>query len=419
MESNDRLLQKLQSISERAGLKAEDFQAALDNGTLYGVFHAIANGQQIVTMLDDESLETEAEGYLKRLRRVGLKGEPRTVVAHQINRLRRLGNHASEAETIRNYIEWILALPWSHYSQDQIDLLRAKRILDEDHSYRKAIKDRVVEHLAVLRLTGTTQGSVLCFVGPPGTGKTSFGRSIARAMGRTYGRISLGGINDEAEIRGHRRTYVGSLPGRIVQALKSVGTANPVFVLDEIDKLSTGGRGDPTAALLEALDPEQNQHFSDHYLSIPFDLSKVLFIATANELDPIPQALRDRLEVIEVAGYTLNERIGIAEKHLLKKQMRLHGIPQTAVRWSRDAFGELATHYAQEQGVRNLERQIAAICRKMARRIVEGKTGSRTTVNKHMVQRLLGPPRSPRSSVRILSTQPTRQLLVKGDDSCN
>jgi ATP-dependent Lon protease len=274
---------------------------------------------------------------------------------------------------------------------DQLQLAAAKRILDEDHAHLSDIKDRILEFLGVRKLRGDSRGPILCFAGPPGVGKTSLGRSIARAMGREFVRISLGGVRDEAEIRGHRRTYVGALPGRIIQGLKQAGTNNPVFMLDEIDKLGADYRGDPSSALLEVLDPEQNHRFSDHYLNVPFDLSKVLFIATANLLEAIPGPLRDRMEVIRIAGYTPEEKVEIARSFLIPHQVREHGLPAKRIRWSKTSVAELVTEYTREAGVRDLERRIAAICRKTARRAAEGDARG-MHVSRRTLAKLLGPP---------------------------
>ena len=285
----------------------------------------------------------------------------------------------------------MVELPWSTVSPDCLDLVSARAILDEDHAHLDPIKERILEFLGVRKLRGDSRGPILCFVGPPGVGKTSLGRSIARAMGREFVRISLGGVRDEAEIRGHRRTYVGALPGRIIQSLKQAGTSNPVFILDEIDKLGADFRGDPSSALLEVLDPEQNSKFSDHYLNVPFDLSKTLFIATANLLDSVPNALRDRMEVIRLPGYTPEEKVAIAKTYLIPGQVEEHGLPSDRIKWSPNSVTDIVTEYTREAGVRGLERQIASICRKTARRAAEGDE-SGVIVNRRNLQRLLGPP---------------------------
>jgi ATP-dependent Lon protease len=297
-----------------------------------------------------------------------------------------------EAQVLRGYLDWMVELPWSVASPDRIDLAHARAILDGDHAHLERIKDRILEHLGVRKLRPEAQGPILCFVGPPGVGKTSLGRSIARAMGREFVRVSLGGVRDEAEIRGHRRTYVGALPGRILQGLRQAGTHNPVFMLDEIDKLGADFRGDPASALLEVLDPEQNAKFSDHYLNTPFDLSRVMWITTANLLDPIPGPLRDRMEVIRLAGYTPEEKAGIATSFLIPRQMEEHGLPQDRIQWTAGAVDRLVREYTAEAGVRSLERQVAAICRKVARRAAEGDA-RRLRVGPRTLPAFLGPPR--------------------------
>jgi len=333
----------------------------------------------------------ESDEYRTRLEELGLPEEAQVEATKQLRRLERMHPDGPEAHVVRTYLDWMVELPWSATSEDRLELSDAKAILDEDHAHLMGIKDRILEYLGVRKLRGDSRGPILCFSGPPGVGKTSLGRSIARAMGREFVRISLGGVRDEAEIRGHRRTYVGALPGRIVQGLKQAGTNNPVFMLDEIDKLGADYRGDPSSALLEVLDPEQNVNFSDHYLNVPFDLSRVLFIATANVLDTIPGPLRDRMEVIRIAGYTPEEKVEIARSFLIPHQIREHGLDETALRWSRGSVLELVTQYTQEAGVRGLERRVAAVCRKTARRVAEGNARP-VTVNTRTLEKLLGPP---------------------------
>jgi ATP-dependent Lon protease len=333
----------------------------------------------------------EADEYRNRLEETGLSEEAQVEATKQLRRLERMHPDGPEAHVVRTYLDWMVELPWSVTSDDRLELPAAKAILDEDHAHLSGIKDRILEYLGVRKLRGDSRGPILCFVGPPGVGKTSLGRSIARAMGREFVRISLGGVRDEAEIRGHRRTYVGALPGRIIQGLKQAGTNNPVFMLDEIDKLGADYRGDPSSALLEVLDPEQNVNFSDHYLTVPFDLSRVLFIATANLLDTIPGPLRDRMEVIRIAGYTPEEKVEIARSYLIPHQIQEHGLDEGALRWSRGSVLELVTQYTQEAGVRSLERRVAAVCRKTARRVAEGNPRP-VTVNTRTLERLLGPP---------------------------
>jgi ATP-dependent Lon protease len=317
--------------------------------------------------------------------------EAKAEANRQLRRLERMHPDGPEAQVVRVYLDWLVDLPWSVTSPDALDLQRAREVLDQDHSHLAAVKERILELLAVRKLREDARGPILCFSGPPGVGKTSLGRSIARAMGREFVRVSLGGVRDEAEIRGHRRTYVGALPGRVIQGIKQAGTRNPVFMLDEVDKVGTDFRGDPAAALLEVLDPEQNSRFSDHYLNVPFDLSGVLFIATANVLDTIPGPLRDRMEVIPIPGYTLEEKIDIARSHLVPRQVREHGLPDERVRWSTNSLRRTVTEYTREAGVRNLERQIATICRKSARRAAEGDE-TPLRISRRTLSTYLGPP---------------------------
>jgi len=314
----------------------------------------------------------------------------------QLKRLEKMHPDSAEATTVRTYVEWLVELPWNKSTQDNTDVREAKRVLDEDHYGMEKVKDRVLEYLAVRNMKGQKKekmkGPILCFVGPPGVGKTSLGRSIARALGREFVRVSLGGIRDEAELRGHRRTYVGALPGRIIQGLKQAGTNNPVFMLDELDKVGNDFRGDPASALLEVLDPEQNYSFSDHYLGVPFDLSNVMFITTANQVDPISSPLRDRMEMIELLSYSTEEKVGIAHHHLLARQIEEHGLTQHDVHLNDLAIETIITQYTREAGVRNLEREIAHVLRKIARQISEGKK-QKCTVGPTQVERYLGAPK--------------------------
>jgi ATP-dependent Lon protease len=326
--------------------------------------------------------------------RVEEVAEYREEALRQLRRFERMHPDGPEAQVVRTYLEWMIELPWSRESPDRLDLARARQILDEDHAHLAGIKDRILEFLGVRKLRRDSRGPILCFAGPPGVGKTSLGRSIARAMGREFVRVSVGGTRDEAEIRGHRRTYVGALPGRVLQGMKQAGTRNPVFMLDELDKIGSDFRGDPAAALLEVLDPEQNARFSDHYLNVAFDLSHVFFIATANLLDPIPRPLRDRMEVIRLAGYTPEEKGEIARSFLIPRQHEAAGLPNDRIRWSPAAVRDIVSEYTSEAGVRDLERQIAAICRKVARRAAEGDEAL-VRVTRGSLDKLLGAPRHP------------------------
>jgi ATP-dependent Lon protease len=314
----------------------------------------------------------ESDEYRLKVEEAGLLPEAQEEALRQLRRMERMHPDGPEAQVVRNYLDWLVDLPWTQTSPDSLDLENALSILNADHAHLDGVKERILEFLGVRKLRQDSRGPILCFVGPPGVGKTSLGRSIARSMGREFVRVSLGGVRDEAEIRGHRRTYVGAMPGRIIQGLKTAGTNNPVFMLDELDKLGADFRGDPSAALLEVLDPEQNSTFSDHFLNVPFDLSKVLFIATANTLDPVPAPLRDRMEIIRLSGYTPEEKSAIANRFLIPRQIAEHGLLPSSVNWSRTAVDQICTGYTHEAGVRNLERQVARVCRKIAKRAAEG-----------------------------------------------
>ena len=349
---------------------------------------------------EGDSLSQEVDALRERVAAAELPPEAAAHTERELKRFAALLPHAAERHMMRSYLEWVADLPWSKRSQDVLDLRTARRILDADHYDLDRVKERILEHLAVRKLAPETAGAILCFAGPPGVGKTSLGRSIARAMGRQFVRVSLGGIRDEAEIRGHRRTYVGALPGRILQGLRRAGTRNPVFVLDEIDKVGNDFRGDPASALLEALDPEQNRSFRDHYLDLDFDLSQVFFITTANWLDPVPAALRDRMEVMELSGYTELEKCAIARDHLLPKQLRAHGLDATQVRADDSVLVSAVRNYTREAGVRNLDRCIATLLRKAARRIAEGEVGPISVDSGFAAKALGAPPHLPEMAGR-------------------
>src|SRR5712692_9473509 len=348
--------------------------------------------QKELGQTDDRTQETDE--LREKIEAAGMTDEAKKEALRELDRLSRMSPAAAEYTVSRTYLEWLVALPWSKETDDSLDLAAARAVLDEDHTGLDKVKVRILEYLAVKSMRPSAgKDPILCFVGPPGVGKTSLGRSIARALGRKFHRVSLGGMRDEAEIRGHRRTYIGALPGQIIQGLRRAGTKNPVFMLDEIDKLGMDFRGDPASALLEVLDPEQNVSFRDHYLDVAFDLSRVLFITTANVTDTVAPALRDRMEIIPLAGYTEEEKIAIAQRHLVPKQAREHGLgPAVDIEFTPEALRLLARGYTREAGVRNLEREIASVCRKVARRRAEGQTEA-MRITPDVVTSFLGVPR--------------------------
>jgi ATP-dependent Lon protease len=337
----------------------------------------------------DERTE-EVEELRKRIKKAKMPKEVEKEAKKQLERLDMMHPDAVESTMVRTYLEWLVELPWSKSTKDNIDIRKARAILDKDHYDLDRVKDRILEFLSVMKLKADMKGPILCFVGPPGVGKTSLGKSIARAIGRKFSRISLGGMKDEAEIRGHRRTYVGSMPGRIIQYIKIAGTNNPVFMMDEIDKIGNDFRGDPASALLEVLDPEQNNAFSDHYLNVPFDLSKVMFITTANQMDTIPSALRDRMEVIDIPGYTEKEKLEIAKRYLIPKQLSENGLTGARLAMTDRALEKMINEYTREAGLRNLEREIAMVARKVARKVAEGDR-KKVTVTPKNLHDFLGP----------------------------
>ena len=349
---------------------------------------------------EEDQYAVEIDEVEEKLLEKALPDEVREEATRELSRLKTIPPQAAEYVVARTYLDWILVLPWLEGSEDNLDISHARKVLDEDHYDLDNVKERILEYLSVRKLKEEMKGPILCFVGPPGVGKTSVGKSIARAVGRKFIRMSLGGVRDEAEIRGHRRTYVGALPGRIIQGMRKAGTNNPVFMLDEVDKLGMDFRGDPAAALLEVLDPEQNFSFSDHYLDLPFDLSKVMFITTANILDPIPPALKDRMEIIRLPGYTLPEKLAIAKQFLIPKQFAEHGLGKRRLRIGASALKEIISRYTREAGVRNLERAIATICRKTARQIVEEKVKKIAVTKKNLVDYLKAPPFYPETAGR-------------------
>jgi len=339
-------------------------------------------GEQDENARDTEELRQKIEA-------AGMPDDVKKEALKELGRLARMSPMAADYSVTRNYIEWLAVLPWNKSSGVEVDIIKAKEILDTDHYDLTKVKDRILDYLSVRRLKPSMKGPILCFVGPPGVGKTSLGKSIARSLGRKFVRLSLGGVHDEAEIRGHRRTYIGALPGQIIQGIRRAETNDPVFMLDEIDKVGRDFRGDPGAALLEALDPEQNSSFRDNYLDVPFDLSKVLFITTANILDPVAEPLRDRMEIIELQGYTEEEKLHIAFQYLIPRQVDENGITKDNIEFTHESIGFIVRHYTREAGVRNLERNIGTICRKQARRLAEGKP-EKLVVTPQVIEELLG-----------------------------
>ena len=340
---------------------------------------------------EKDEFKNEIQEIEEKLKQKKLSAEAKDKVEKELKKLKMMSPMSAEATVVRNYIDWIISLPWNDFTDDKLDINEAERVLEDDHYGLEKVKERILEYLAVQSLVGKIKGPILCLVGPPGVGKTSLGRSIARATGRKFVRVSLGGVRDEAEIRGHRRTYIGALPGKIIQSMKKAGSSNPVFLMDEIDKMSTDFRGDPSSALLEVLDPEQNTTFNDHYLDLDYDLSKVMFITTANTLDRIPRPLQDRMEIIRIAGYTELEKLSIAKKYLLDKQKEANGLTTDNVVFTDNAILGVVRHYTKEAGVRSLEREIAAICRKVAVEVVRRDRNAHIQIGSKSLHKYLGP----------------------------
>src|SRR5215471_15212881 len=342
---------------------------------------------------EKDEFKNEIQELEEKIRQKKLSSEARDKIEKELKKLKMMSPMSAEATVVRNYIDWLLSLPWYDYTEDKLDIQEAEKVLEEDHYGLEKVKERILAYLAVQSWVGQLKGPILCFVGPPGVGKTSLGKSIARATGRKFIRISLGGVRDEAEIRGHRRTYIGAMPGKIIQGMKKAGSGNPVFLLDEIDKMSTDFRGDPSAALMEVLDPEQNTAFNDHYLDVDYDLSKVMFICTANTLERIPRPLQDRMEIIRIPGYTEWEKLHIAKKYLFKKQREANGLTEQNIDCPESALMTVIRLYTRESGVRNLEREIGALCRKVAVEIVKRDRNTRIRINAKNIAKFLGPAR--------------------------
>jgi ATP-dependent Lon protease len=340
---------------------------------------------------EKDEFKSELQELEDKLKTKKLSKEAAKKAAQELKKLKLMSPMSAEATVVRNYIDWIVSLPWAKVTEEKKDIVEAERILEEDHYGLKNVKERIVEYLAVRGLVDEMKGPILCLVGPPGVGKTSLAKSVARASGRNFVRISLGGVKDEAEVRGHRRTYIGSMPGKIIQSIKKAGSSNPLFLLDEVDKMSHDFRGDPASALLEVLDPEQNHAFNDHYLDCEYDLSKVMFITTANSMQGIPYPLLDRMETIRIAGYTEIEKLNIALKFLLPKQFKAHGMDAEKVKFTRSALVAIIRRYTREAGVRNLERKIAKVCRKIAKEILKKGLDTEMKIGSRNLQKFLGP----------------------------
>ena len=386
---NDYLIKEVQVSTVQARIHSEAKEEMNRGQREYFLREQLRAIRRELGEFDDRNAELKE--YKTKITQLKMPPEAEEEALKQVSRLEQMHPDSAETSIIRTYLDWIVSLPWNERTRDKIKVKTAQKILDQDHYDLKPVKERILEFLSVRKLNPKMKGPILCLVGPPGVGKTSLGRSIARAMGRKFIRISLGGIRDEAEIRGHRRTYIGALPGRILQGLKQVGTNNPVFMLDEIDKIGSDFRGNPAAALLEVLDPEQNFGFSDHYLNLPFDLSPVMFITTANTTDPIPSALRDRMEVIEIPGYTEEEKLKIAQNYLLPKALREHGLTPHLFKIGPQTIVKVINEYTEEAGLRNLEKELGKLCRKVARKVAEGEKGP-FTVSRINLHRFLGAP---------------------------
>jgi ATP-dependent Lon protease len=383
-------MQRQIDLLELSGKIRDKVRANIDKSQREYYLRELLQAIQKELGISDERGEEIIE-LRKKIRAARMPEEVQEEAFRELDRLERLPSASPENTVLRTYLDVMCELPWSKSSEDHLDVRRAERVLNEDHYDLEKIKRRILEYLAVRKLAPESRGPILCFVGPPGVGKTSLGKSIARAIGREFIRMSLGGMRDEAELRGHRRTYIGSMPGRIIQEIRKAGTNNPVFMLDELDKVGQDFRGDPTSALLEILDPAQNGTFQDHYLGVPFDLSNIMFIATANTIEPVPGPLRDRMEVIHLPGYTEQEKLHIARKYLVQRQLDENGLTATQAKWKDEALRRIISEYTRESGVRELERQIGTVCRNIAAKIAGGKAKTRT-VNRKLVREVLGPP---------------------------